>query len=98
MKKEEFAHVYGEYHEMVLHLAYDVLQDYELAWYICLEVFVKFYRKMKRMDRDCVKGWLLRYGRKRAVSLKKNPRRKKEAVRAIERLEKELDSKYWFRN
>ena len=45
MKKEEFEPVYIEYHQMVIHLAYDVLHDYDLAQDVCQEVFMKMDEK-----------------------------------------------------
>ena len=94
MDTEEFAHVYDEYHEMVLHLVFDLLQDYELSQYICLEVFAEFYGKMKRMDESRVKGWPLRKGKKKAKSLKRGPRQKRKLKAAAEKIEKEFGIEY----
>lgn len=71
MKRGELNQVYDEYHEMVLHLAFDILQDYGLSQSVCLEVFTRLHEEMESLDRDCVKGWLLRYGKQAADDLER---------------------------
>lgn len=47
MNWESLKQVYDDHHEQVLHVAFDILQDYGLAEDICAEVFVEFYRDGK---------------------------------------------------
>ena len=39
MKKEDFDRIYMEYHKLVQHVAFDILQDHNLAQDVCQEVF-----------------------------------------------------------
>lgn len=50
MKSEKFKSTYMEYHHMVIHLAYDILQDYDLAHHVCQEVFIELSEKIESMD------------------------------------------------
>ena len=78
MKKEEFKIVYMEYHHMVIHLAYDILHDYDLAQYVCQEVFIELDEKIERINRQRIKGWLLRCGKRKSIDLARRNCRKNE--------------------
>ena len=85
MKREEFDPVYVEYHQMVTHLAYDVLHDYDLAQDVCQEVFMKLNEKIESLDRARIKGWLLRCAKRKSIeSAGKGCRKNKVSVSAEE--------------
>ena len=60
MKKEDFDRIYMEYHKLVQHVAFDILQDHNLAQDVCQEVFIKLHQKIERLDENLIKGWILR--------------------------------------
>ena len=67
MKSEKFKSTYMEYHHMVIHLAYDILQDYDLAHHVCQEVFIELSEKIESMDQERIKGWMLENAQKMAA-------------------------------
>ena len=78
MKKECFEQVYEDHHKLILHVAFDILQDYDLAQKVCEKVFVEFYEKMERLGRWRVKSWLLERAQRGAVRISKESYKKKE--------------------
>ena len=76
MKSEKFKSTYMEYHHMVIHLAYDILQDYDLAHHVCQEVFIELSEKIESMDQERIKGWLLRCGKRKAIDFVRRAYRK----------------------
>ena len=85
MKSEKFKSTYMEYHHMVIHLAYDILQDYDLAQYVCQEVFIELSGKIESMDQERIKGWLLRCAKRKSIeSAGKGCRKNKVSVSAEE--------------
>lgn len=85
MKSEKFEFAYMEYHHMVIHLAYDILQDYDLAQYVCQEVFIELSGKIESMDQERIKGWLLRRAKRKSIeSAGKGCRKNKVSVSAEE--------------
>ena len=85
MKSEKFKSTYMEYHHMVIHLAYDILQDYDLAHHVCQEVFIELSEKIKSMDQERIKGWLLRCAKRKSIeSAGKGCRKNKVSVSAEE--------------
>lgn len=97
MNEDDFAHVYAEYHKSVLHLAFDILQDYDLSQYICRKVFVKFHKKIKNLDEDHVKGWLLRHGRRESKILSIRFYQKKRVLQLLSE-EKTINNEYLYKN
>ena len=94
MKKEEFEPVYIEYHQMVNHLAYDVLHDYDLAQDVCQEVFMKMDEKIESLDRDRIKGWLLRCGKRKSIDFVRRAYRKNEVSVIAEKMEEDFVVEY----
>lgn len=94
MKKESFGRVYDEYHKLVLHVAFDILRDYDLAEDVCQEVFIKLYEKIDNLDEDRVKGWLLRCGQRKAIDFVRRAYRKKEVSESSEKAEQDLVVEY----
>lgn len=94
MRRENFCHVYEEYHKLVIHLAYDVLKDYALAEDVCHEVFIKFYEKIEELDEERVKGWLLRCGRRKAIDFVRRSYWKREISETLEQAELDLVTDY----
>lgn len=90
MNKENYGHVYQEYHRLVMHLAFDILQDYDLAEDVCQEVFIKLHKKIETLDEDRVKGWLLRCGQRQAIDFLRRPYWKKEVQETEETAETKL--------
>ncbi len=88
MKKEEFESVYFEYHHMVIHLAFDILHDQNLAEDVCQEVFLKLNEKIESLDRSRIKGWLLRCGRRKSIDFTRRAYRKNEVSPMTEMTEK----------
>lgn len=80
MKWKEFDKAYDAYHRSALHVAYDVLQDYDLAQEVCLEVFVEYHEKMGKIGRKCAKGWILARAREKASGYRERTHRKEEAA------------------
>ena len=94
MKREEFDPVYVEYHQMVTHLAYDVLHDYDLAQDVCQEVFMKLDEKIESLDRERIKGWLLRCGKRKAIDFVRRAYRKNEVSVIAEKMEEDFVVEY----
>lgn len=90
MNRESFNCVFEEYHKLVAHLAFDILQDYSLAEDVCQEVFIKFHEKMEDLDDERVKGWLLRCGQRKAIDFVRRSYRKKEVAEIAEQAENDL--------
>lgn len=84
MSWESLKQVYDDHHEQVLHVAFDILQDYDLAEDICAEVFVEFYGEMENLAKWRVKGWLLERARKKAIRSMKRFCKKKEQGLIVE--------------
>lgn len=94
MKREEFESVYVEYHQMVIHLSYDVLHDYDLAQDVCQEVFMKLDEKIESLDRERIKGWLLRCGKRKSIDFVRRAYRKNEIFVIAEKLEEDFVVEY----
>ena len=94
MKREEFEDVYREYHHMVIHLAYDGLHDYDLAQDVCQEVFMKMDEKIESLDRDRIKGWLLRCGKRKSIDFVRRAYRKNEVSVIAEKMEEDFVVEY----
>lgn len=56
MERESFNRIYKQYYKLVIHVAFDLLHDYDLAEDVCQEVFVKFHKKIEGLDEDKLKG------------------------------------------
>ena len=96
MNWESLKQVYDDHHEQVLHVSFDILQDYGLAEDICAEVFVEFY-EMENLAEWRVKGWLLERARKKAVrSLKKFSKKREQGL--IVEYKVERKDKRWGSN
>ena len=60
MKREKFDQLYQDYYRLVLHVAYDIVQDYGGAQDVCQELFIKLDEKIESLDEEPIKGWILR--------------------------------------
>lgn len=67
MNGEGFRRVFEDYHKLVLHVAYDLLQDHERAQAVCEDVFVAFYEEMERVEEERIKDWMLENAQKMAA-------------------------------
>lgn len=94
MKIEDFESIYLEYHHMVIHLAFDILHDRDLAQDVCQEVFIKFHEKIEHLDRDRIKGWLLRCGKRKAIDFLRRSYRKNEVSAISEKMEEDFVVEY----
>lgn len=88
MRKDCFDQVYEEYHKLVIHVAFDILQDYSLAQDVCQEVFVKLHQKIERLDESKIKGWILRNAQRKAIDFWRKTYRKKEIPVVRETMER----------
>ncbi|MCI8814034.1 MAG: sigma-70 family RNA polymerase sigma factor [Lachnospiraceae bacterium] len=94
MKRESFNRIYEEYHRLVIHVAFDILRDYDLAQDVCQEVFFKFYEKIEVLDEDKIKGWMLRNAQRKTIDFLRKAYRKREIPVVEEKIEQELVSEY----
>lgn len=90
MKKESFDQLYEDYHKLVLHLAYDILQDYGLAQDVCQEVYIKLHKKIEGLDEKLIKGWILRNTYRTAIDFWRKSYRKNEIPVIKEKIERTL--------
>lgn len=94
MERKCFNRIYEEYHRLVIHVAFDILRDYDLAQDVCQEVFVKFHEKIEGLDEDKIKGWMLRNARRKTIDFVRKSYRKREVSVVSEQVEQELVSEY----
>lgn len=94
MKREEFDRMYEQYYRLVIHVAYDILQDYALAQDVCQEVFVKFHEKIEGLDEDKLKGWMLRNAQRKTIDYLRKAYRKHEIPVEEEKVEEKLEVEY----
>lgn len=87
MRKDCFDKVYEDYHKLVIHVAFDILQDHNLAQDVCQEVFIKLHQKIERLDEDKIKGWILRNTQRKAIDFWRKSYRKKEIPVVREKME-----------
>ncbi len=90
MKREEFDRMYNQYYRLVIHVAYDILQDYALAQDVCQEVFVKFNEKIEGLDEDKLKGWMLRNAQRKTIDVLRKAYRRREIPVVDEKMEDKL--------
>lgn len=94
MKKEDFDRIYMQYHKLVQHVAFDILQDHNLAQDVCQEVFMKLDEKIETLDRARIKGWLLRCGKRKAIDFVRRAYRKNEVSVITEKMEEDFVVEY----
>ena len=94
MKKEDFDRIYMEYHKLVQHVAFDILQDHNLAQDVCQEVFIKLHQKIERLDENLIKGWILRNTHRKSIDFWRKSYRKREIPVVGETIEGALVSEY----
>ncbi|MDD3217630.1 MAG: sigma-70 family RNA polymerase sigma factor [Lachnospiraceae bacterium] len=83
MSEDKFNSIYEEYSRLVLKIAFDVVQDWDLAQDVCQEVFVKLYQKGTTIQGDDVKPWLIVCAKNRAIDYLRNKERKHSAPRDL---------------
>lgn len=94
MKRENFNRMYEQYYRLVIHVAYDMLRDYDLAQDVCQEVFVKFNEKIEGLDEDKLKGWMLRNAQRKTIDFLRKAYRRREISVGDEKMEHELVVEY----
>lgn len=94
MKKGDFDRIYARYYRLVLHVAYDMLKDYNLAQDVCQEVFVRFYEKIEDLDEERVKGWFLRVAERKSIDFFRKMYRKKEINAIMEQIGETMATEY----
>lgn len=90
MKREKFDQLYQDYYRLVLHVAYDIVQDYGGAQDVYQELFIKLDEKIESLDEEPIKGWILRNTYRKSIDYLRKSYRKKEIPVAIEKMEQEL--------
>ncbi|WP_230398770.1 RNA polymerase sigma factor [Novisyntrophococcus fermenticellae] len=71
MKKTEFREIYDQYHSLVTKIAYDVIEDFQLAQDITQDVFVSLYLNRNSIDMQRVKGWLITCTTRKAIDYRR---------------------------
>lgn len=71
MKKTEFREIYDQYHSLVTKIAYDVIEDFQLAQDITQDVFVSLYLNRDSIDMQRVKGWLITCTTRKAIDYRR---------------------------
>lgn len=94
MKREKFDELYYSYYKLVLHVAYDIVQDYGGAQDVCQELFIKLDEKIEELDEGPIKGWILRNTYRKSIDYMRKSYRKKEIPVSMERMEQELVVEY----
>ena len=94
MRRDCFDQVYEDYHKLVAHVAYDILQDHSLAQDVCQEVFIKLHQKIERLDEDKIKGWILRNTQRKAIDFWRKSYRKREIPVDKEKIERAFVGEY----
>ncbi len=84
MKREVFDRVYEDYHKLVLHIAFDGLQDYDLAQDVCQEVFCKLHEKIDLLDEGLIKGWIVKNAQRKTIDFLRRAYLKNEVFSEIE--------------
>ena len=90
MKREEYDRMYKQYYRLVIHVAFDILQDYALAQDVCQEVFIKFHQKIEGLDEDKLKGWMLRNALRKSIDMLRKAYRRREISVLEEKMEDKL--------
>lgn len=94
MERESFNRIYKQYYKLVTHVAFDILQDYNLAEDVCQEVFVKFHKKIEGLDEEKLKGWMLRNTHRKTIDFLRKSYHKREIPVIGEEMEQELVAQY----
>ena len=84
MKREEYDRMYKQYYRLVIHVAFDILQD------VCQEVFIKFHQKIEGLDEDKLKGWMLRNALRKSIDMLRKAYRRREISVLEEKMEDKL--------
>ena len=82
--------MYKQYYRLVIHVAFDILQDYALAQDVCQEVFIKFHQKIEGLDEDKLKGWMLRNALRKSIDMLRKAYRRREISVLEEKMEDKL--------
>ncbi len=90
MKREEYDRMYKQYYRLVIHVSFDILQDYALAQDVCQEVFIKFHQKIEGLDEDKLKGWMLRNALRKSIDMLRKAYRRREISVLEEKMEDKL--------
>lgn len=80
MKNKIFTELYIKYHRLVIKSVMEQTGDYELAQEICQQVYLKLYDKMRRVDIDFVKTWLLLTTKHLVIDHSRTARVRKEVI------------------
>lgn len=84
MSEDKFNSIYEEYSRLVLKIAFDVVQDWDLAPRMSVrKYFVKLYQKGTTIQGDDVKPWLIVCAKNRAIDYLRNKERKHSAPRDL---------------
>lgn len=94
MKREKFDQLYEDYHRLVLHVAYDIVQDYGGAQDVCQELFIKLDEKIEGLDESPIKGWILRNTYRKSIDYIRKSYRKRETPVVMENMERDLVAEY----
>lgn len=78
MRRELFDQVYEDYNKLVLHIAFDGLQDYDLAQDVCQEVFCKLHEKIDGLDEELIKKWIVKNAYRKTIDFQRKAYRKNE--------------------
>ena len=78
MNLEDYMEIYQNYFNFARKVAYDVLENYDLAGDVAQEVFIDMFEKKKTLNAEKIKYWIVLNANRKAIDLLRKPYRRLE--------------------
>ena len=78
MNLEDYMEIYQNYFNFASKVAYDVLENYDLAGDVAQEVFIDMFEKKKTLNAEKIKYWIVLNANRKAIDLLRKPYRRLE--------------------